>query len=1070
MAKKIKFALCVAVCGLVAWWFGGGIRHSYSVWAVSAAGKIALATGQAKVDFVRDIQPIFAANCTQCHSARKASGQLRLDTKAAAMKGGISGAAILAGNSKDSRLVHRLLGLNDEARMPMGGELKPEQIEIIKRWIDEGALWPEGVMREKGDEGNELPKHWSFIAPNRPTSPTVKNAAWVRTPIDNFILAEIEKRGQRGLTTSPEASKETLIRRLSLDLTGLPPSLKEIDEFLTDKSPQAYEKLVERLLASPHYGERWGRWWLDVARYADTNGFEKDLPRSIWPYRDWVIKAFNQNMPFDRFTIEQLAGDLLPNATLDQKIATGFLRNSMLNEEGGIDPEQFRVEGLIDRVDAIGKSFLGLTISCAQCHNHKFDPVTQKEYYQFYSFLNGDDEPALEVPDEKVLKKRAEIQSQIAAIEDQLIAKTPDLAKRMAEWEQRHQQPAIEWTVLKDAEIFASFGVKFEHLEDGSFIAKGENTTGNNYKVTARTSLKNITGFRVEFLTDTNLPRGGPGRAPDGSLYITEFVVDAAPANDTGNIAKVAQVALTNATADFERPGLLVKNVIDGDPRTHWNNDAGNVRRNQNRHLVFATTQPTGFDGGTVFQFQLAQKFDEQIRVGNLIPNIGKFRISVTTSPNPKADPLASVRHLLAIPAAQRTQEQQRQLFSFYRWQIVQEHIIQAETESAAANAVAADDFVEASNQIDELMKTWPYGATTLTLASRLNPRETRIFRRGDWKRPGDAVMANTPAALPPFPANAPRNRLGLARWIVAKENPLTARVIVNRIWQQYFGSGLVSTPEDFGARCEQPSHPQLLDWMAVEFVENGWDIKHVHRLIVNSAMYRQSSKITPAQLEADPTNVWLARAPRLRVEAEIVRDIGLTASGLLSRKIGGPSVYPPIPDGVLSLGYGAQMPWPTSTGADRYRRAMYTFWKRAVPYPSMIVFDQPNGDFACTRRVRSNTPLQALTSLNDQVFMEMAQGLALRVFTEGGLSDRDKIQYAFRLCTGRKPDEFETKRLLALLTEQQKVFVGNTSAAVYVSAMDLTRLPENIDLHKLAPWTMVARVLLNLDETITKE
>ncbi|MGH9802469.1 MAG: DUF1553 domain-containing protein, partial [Blastocatellia bacterium] len=394
------------------------------------------------------------------------------------------------------------------------------------------------------------------------------------------------------------------------------------------------------------------------------------------------------------------------------------------------------------------------------------------------------------------------------------------------------------------------------------------------------------------------------------------------------------------------------------------------------------------------------------------------------------------------------------------------------------------------------LMKDWPYGSTTMALAVRGIPRETHIFRRGDWKRPAETVTPGTPAVLHAFPADAPRNRLGLAKWIVSKENPLTARVIVNRIWQQYFGTGLVTTPEDFGARCEKPSHPELLDWLAVAFRDGetgrlgdggnnsvtnpqsairnpqsiAWSLKNIHRLIVNSAMYRQSSKLTPKLLEADPTNVLLARAPRLRVESETVRDIGLAASGLLSRKIGGPSVYPPIPEGVLGLGYGAQMPWPTSTGADRYRRAMYTFWKRSVPYPSMTVFDQPNGDFSCTRRVRSNTPLQALTSLNDQVFMELAQGLALRVFKEGGSSDKDKIQYAFRLCTGRTPNGFETKRLQTLLEEQRKIFEGRTSAAVYVSASDLTKLPEDIDLHKLAPWTMVARVLLNLDETITRE
>ncbi|MFN0109971.1 MAG: PSD1 and planctomycete cytochrome C domain-containing protein [Blastocatellia bacterium] len=1044
MAKTIKLALCVFACALFAGWLGGVLNDS----------AIAARAAQFKVDFNRDIQPIFAANCYQCHSAKKASGQLRLDAKASAMKGGLSGAAIVAGNSKNSRLAHRLLGLNDEAQMPMGGQLKPEQIELIQRWIDEGAAWPESESAIRNPQ-SAIQQHWSFVAPKRAELPTVKNAAWARTPIDRFILAEIEK---RGLTTSPEASKETLIRRLSLDLTGLPPSPKEIDDFLTDSSPQANNKLIERLLSNPHYGERWGRWWLDAARYADSNGFEKDLPRSIWPYRDWVIKAFNKDMPFDQFTIEQLAGDLLPNSTLDQKIATGFLRNSMLNEEGGIDPEQFRVEGLIDRVDAIGKAFLGLTVSCAQCHNHKFDPIAQKEYYQFYAFLNGDDEPILEVPDEKVLRKRAEILGKIASIEDKLITQTPDLDKRMAEWERQVQPPKIEWTVLKDTEIFAAFGVKFERMEDGSFIAKGENTTGNNYKVKARTSMKNITGFRVEFLTDTNLPRGGPGRAPDGSFYLTEFVVEAAPANSSGQIAKVA---LTNATADFERPDLPVKNVIDGDSKTHWNSNAGNVRRNQDRQMAFATTQPVGFDGGTVFQFQLAQRFDEQIRVGNLIPNIGKFRISVTTSANPKADLVPpATRRLLNIPVAQRTQEQRRQIFSFYRLQ------------AAITDNVAPNSFAEANNQIDELMEGWPYGATTLSLSARANPRQTNIFRRGDWKRPGDVVTPDTPAVLPPFPANAPRNRLGLAKWIVAKNNPLTARVIVNRIWQQYFGVGLVTTPEDFGTRCELPSHPELLDWLAVEFMENGWSVKHIHRLIVNSAVYRQSSNLTPKLpklLEADPTNVLLARAPRLRVEAETVRDIGLAASGLLSRKIGGPSVYPPIPDGVMSLGHNT-MPWPTSTGEDRYRRSMYTFWKRTVPYPSMSVFDQPNGDFSCTRRIRSNTPLQALTSLNDQLFMEIAQGLARRVFQEGGVSDKDKIAYAFRLCTGRKPTDFEIKRLLELLKDQQKFFEGKTAAAVYVSSADLNKLPEDIDLTKLAPWTMVARVLLNLDETITKE
>jgi mono/diheme cytochrome c family protein len=1018
----------------------------------SASGQ----TAARRVDFVRDIQPIFQSSCAPCHAGGSPKSGLRLDNKKLALAGGIGGAVIVPGSAEGSRLMHRILGLNGEKRMPLGGEpLKAEQIELIRRWIDEGAEWPESAA---GGEA-KLEKHWAFVAPTRPAPPTVKNISWARTPVDRFILAKLE---QQGLAPSAPARRTTLIRRLSLDLTGLPPTLAEIDRFVNDPSSDAYEKLVERLLSSPHYGERWGRWWLDAARYADTNGFEKDLPRSIWPYRDWVIKAFNRDLPFDQFTIEQLAGDLLPNSTLDQRIATGFLRNSMLNQEGGVDPEQFRVEGLIDRVDAVGKAFLGLTVACAQCHTHKFDPIKHDEYYKFFAFLNSDDEPEIEVPDEEVTKKRAEILSKVRRIEDDLIAGDADLPRRMAAWEERAKAGAGEWTVLEDASIFASFGVKFDRLEDGSFLPKGDNSTFNTYVVKARTHLKNITGFRLELMTDPNLPRGGPGRANDGSLFVSEFAVEAAPAAQAGSTAATAapatqpgakpqKVVLSEATADFAHPDFPTKNVIDGDFKTHWSSDAGPGRRNQERRLVFAAAAPVGFDGGTLLTFNVTQKKDDVISLMGGKPNVGRFRLSVTTAAAPQADPLpAGVRRLLSVPAAERTAEQRREVFSYYR--------------------TTDQKFAEASKQIDELMKDWPYGATTLALAPRATPRETRVFRRGDWKRPGDAVQPGTPAFLHPFPQDAPPNRLGLARWIVAKDNPLTARVIVNRVWQQYFGTGLVTTPEDFGTRCEKPSHPELLDWLAVEFMEGGWSLKKLHRLIVNSATYRQSSAATPRLREADPTNRWLARAPRLRVEAEAVRDIALAAGGLLSPKVGGPSVYPPIPEGVLSLGYGPPMPWETSKGEDRYRRAMYTFWKRSVPYPSLSVFDAPNADFSCTRRVRSNTPLQALTTLNDAVFMEAAQGLALRVFKEGGATDRERMVYAFRLATGRRPDAVELQKLLAFLAEQRAHFAENTAAAVYVSAADLNKLPEGVDLHKVAPWTMVARVLLNLDETITKE
>jgi uncharacterized protein DUF1553/uncharacterized protein DUF1549 len=927
-----------------------------------------------------------------------------------------------------------------------------EQIEILRRWIDEGAVWPEGESGKAGEREIELPKHWAYVKPVRPQLPSVKDSKWVRNPIDRFILSRLEK---EGLRPSSEADKSTLIRRLSLDLTGLPPTLGEIDDFLADASPRAYENLVERLLASPQYGERWGRWWLDAARYADTNGFEKDRDRSIWPYRDWVINAFNADKPFDQFMIEQIAGDLLPDATLDQRIATGFLRNSMLNEEGAVDPEQFRVEGLIDRVDAIGKAFLGMTLNCAQCHAHKFDPIKHDEYYRFYAFLNQDEEPEIEVPTEAEKKKRAVILAGVAKIEDELLAKKPDLPQRMAEWELKAREDQVDWTVLENADVIGTNGVKFEELLDRSFIPRGDNPPTVVYYIKAKTDLKNITGFRLELLTDHTLPRGGPGRSTLGMALLSEFTVEAAPAAQPD---KWKRLTISGATADYAADNSI-ELAIDGNPKTSWSIDAGPGLRNQERRAVFTPQSPVaGYDGGVLLKFSLEQKeFGGGAAERFEAPNIGRFRISLTTAPQPRADPLPpNARRILSIPASQRTAEQRREVFRYYRTMV--------------------PEFAEANKAATDLMRRWPYATTTLVVTPRPVPRETRVFKRGDWKRPGEAVTPGTPSFLHPFPSDAPRNRLGLARWIADKNNPLTARVIVNRVWQQYFGQGLVVSPEDFGMRCEIPSHPELLDWLAAEFRDGAidrdsqWSLKRIHKLIVMSATYRQSSTIKPESLHADPTNRLLARAPRLRVEAEVVRDIALRASGLLRLKIGGPSVYPPIPDGAMAVSFRSRSVWETSKGEDKYRRGMYTFWKRSVPYPSMSVFDAPNADMSCTRRTRSNSPLQALTTLNDAAFMEAAQSLALRVWKEGGADERAKMIFGFRLCTGRRPDEYELNRLLALLRKQRERFAGDTAAAVYVSSPDLNNLSSGVDLHKLAPWTIVARVLLNLDETITRQ
>ncbi|MBL8207394.1 MAG: DUF1549 domain-containing protein, partial [Blastocatellia bacterium] len=631
-------------------------------------------------------------------------------------------------------------------------------------------------------------KHWAFIAPVQPQLPSVKNKAWARNPIDHFILARLE---QERLAPAPEADKTTLIRRVSLDLIGLPPTLEEIDAFLADKSPNAYDKVVERLLASPHYGERWGRWWLDVARYADTNGFEKDLPRSIWPYRDWVINAFNADKPFDQFTIEQLAGDLLPNATLDQKIATGFLRNSMRNEEGGVEPEQFRTEEIIDRVDTVGKAWLGLTINCAQCHTHKFDPIKHEEYYKFFAFLNNDDEPLLEVPSEEVIQKRTQITNKIAALEDEWIAKDQSFLQRFAAWETEAKRFSDRWVPLDIATFYSDRAKLDERYDDHSVRVESYRYPEAYFTVTATTKLTNITGLQLEFLTDHKLPKNGPGVSEDGTLVLSELTLEISPLDRPEQTQKIV---FSQCSSDFERADASAKLAIDGDRKTGWNSDAGAGRRNQNRHLVFTANTPFGFTQGTMLKLKLYNEAGK-------VQIIGRFRLSVTDAPQPQADLLPPrIRQIVPLPALQRTPTQQRELLT---------HYFSVDPKCA-----------EVQQAITQALDGWPDATTTLALAPRFQPRATRVFRRGDWQRPEAVVQPDTPAALHPFPQNAPRNRLGLAQWIVDKNNPLTARVIVNRIWQQYFGQGLVTTPEDFGTRCEKPSHPELLDWLAVELME----------------------------------------------------------------------------------------------------------------------------------------------------------------------------------------------------------------------------------------------------------
>jgi hypothetical protein len=1017
----------------------------------------------AKVDFQGEVLPLLKDRCFKCHDARKRTASYRIDVRSTALRGGESGKpAIVPGTSSQSELIRRITTAEGDEAMPPGKEkLTATQVKLLRDWVDAGANWPDALANEASNG------HWAFRAPERPPEPTVKNVSRVRNPIDRFILARLEK---EGLRPSPEADRITLLRRLSLDLVGLPPTIAEVDAFVADGSPDAYEKAVDRLLASPHYGERWGRLWLDAARYADSDGFEKDKLRYVWFYRDWVVNAINRDLPYDRFVIEQIAGDLLPHAAQDQRVATGYLRNSMVNEEGGVDPEQFRMEAMFDRMDAIGKGVLGLTIQCAQCHSHKFDPLTQAEYYRLFAFLNDCYEANIAVYTPEELMRRAEILRKTREIETDLKHRNPDWSKRQAAREEKAKTGQPHWEVVRPAvEEASTGGQKYLPLADGSFLAQGYAPTKHTVKMTVRTDMTPITAFRLELLTDSNLPLGGPGRSLKGTAALTEFVVEAAPADDP---AHKERVKFARATADFDPPETPLEPIfndrtdkkrvtgpvqfaIDGKDETAWGTDAGPGRRNQPRKAVFTLSQPIAHAHGTILTFLLKQNHGGWNSDDNQSHNLGRLRLSVTSQPGAEADPLpAAVRSALDVPAEKRTRAQDNAIFSYWRTTV---------PEWSADNA-----------RIEALWKQHPEGSSQLVLQERTMPRETHMLKRGDFLKPGAAVKPSVPAFLHPLPADAPPTRLTFARWLVDRRSPTPARVLVNRVWQAYFGTGIVDTPEDFGLQSNKPSHPELLDWLAVEFMERGWSLKQLHRLVVTSAVYRQSSHVTPELLARDPYNRLLARGPRFRVDAEIVRDVALAASGLLNEKLGGPSVFPPLPKFMTlpPVSYGPKV-WDEATGPDRYRRGLYTFRYRSLPYPALQVFDAPNGDFACVRRARSNTPLQALTALNEPVFMESARALGLRALMDGGKTDDDKLVYAFRRCVARMPSTEEAGELMALLARQKARFNKPGAKPLDLAGderKDAPTLPDGVRPADLAAWTVVSRVLLNLDETMTKE
>jgi mono/diheme cytochrome c family protein len=1001
----------------------------------------AAAQAESPVDFQREVQPIFAEHCALCHGVDEGDRQanLRLDVREAALKGGDSGMpAIVPGKPADSELVRRITAADEAMRMPPPSHEKPlsaSQIETLKRWIAEGANYE---------------SHWAFVPPRKAPLPSGGPAH----PVDAFVAAKLQ---EMGLLPSPPADSAQLCRRLYLDLIGLPPAPQELKDF----EQVGYEATVEKLLASERFGEKWARHWMDAARYSDTNGYEKDLPREQWAWRDWVIAALNRDMPYNQFLIEQIAGDLLPGLSprsttggtsgtkrlesQNRLIATGFLRNSMINEEGAIVPEQFRMVEMFDRMDCLGKAIMGLSAQCAQCHSHKFDPLTQREYYGMFAFLNNTYEAQSWVYTPDQLQQLDDIHRKIADAESRFKASRPNWQAELAAWEAEIHSQRIAWEPLTATLLQTISGLNHPTQEfDQSILMKGH--VSSDVFLIAKPKLDGVTGLQLEALNHRDLPHNGPGRSRLGTWALQEMEAFVKPpgANDW------QKLKLVNATADFSEPEQKqdegkkssgpVSNLIDGNDQMTWNADRGIGRRNQPSVAVVQFEQPLTYPEGT--ELKIAWRNTDML---------GCARFSITRQPNPSAPPIDHAAILaLQVPAGERSGEQQAALFEAWRKTVAEAKPI--------------------NEEIDALTKSLPVAATSiLHLAERspLDPRKTHLLDRGSWDQPREEVPPHVPAVFHPFPEGAPQNRLGFAMWLADERSPFTARVAVNRVWQAIFGGGLVETSEDFGTRAPMPEYRDLLDWLAVDFMEHGWSQKHLIRTIVTSAAYRQSSRITPEQLERDPRNIWLARGPRFRADAEVLRDIALSVSGLITQKFGGPSVIPPVPQNVLDYNYTYPSYWKPAEGAERYRRTIYGFRKRSMPDPVMSNLDGPNGDFACARRVRSNTPLAALTLLNEPIFNEAARALSLRVLREGGASDAERADYAFLLCTCRRPTQAEREAVLKLLESRRKRLAEGWLDIRQIATGDPAKLPElppNVTPQDAAAWTLAARVLLNLD------
>ena len=1040
----------------------------------ASAGAAPAAAAGRTVDFAREVRPLLARNCFSCHGPDEGSRQagLRLDVPEGpfADRGRFGGPAVVRGDAAASLLVHRVSAGDARVRMPRGGEALGEtEVETLRLWIDQGAAWE---------------SHWAFIPPVRPAAPPVADAGWPRNPIDRFVLRRLE---EAGLAPSAEAGRATLLRRVTLDLTGLPPTPAELAGFLNDDAADAYERAVDRLLASPRYGERMAVEWLDAARYADTNGYQTDGERSMWRWRDWVIDAYNANMPFDRFTIEQLAGDMLPGATLDQRVATAFNRNHSLNSEGGIVVDEFLAEYGVDRVSTTGTVWMGLTLGCARCHDHKFDPISQREFYEVMAHFNNIPErgkgfkyvnspPLVTAPTGEQQAALDALDAELAGARAALAALDGPAEAARAAWEASLEAAGpVDWN-LRD-------GLLAYHAFDGTVA--GIQTTAD-----------------APAVLEDGAPRFYPGVLGSAASFDGRRFVDAGHGPDLGYDDAFTLAAWMYPTA---ADGVIVSRAGGGDQgEVGWGlyledgrirlnlstrvlddgvaaETAGEIALGRWQHVVAAYDGSKTPEGMRIYVDGRLQALEPLLDlVGNRLPATRHpLRIGASGSDKPRfrghldevriyegalgpadaavvgtVEPLGRIA---ALAPGQRTAAQARKLRLAFLDQYAPPAVREAVREVARLERRRRD--------------LWASFPTVMVMEERAVRKPTYRLERGAYDRPAEEVPPGVPAVLPPLPEGVEANRLSFARWLVDPGHPLTARVTVNRFWQMYFGTGLVKTAENFGTQGEFPSHPELLDWLAAEFVDSGWDVKALQRAIVTSAAYRQASRVTPAEYERDPENRMIARGPRLRLPAAMIRDQALAVSGLLVEQIGGPSVKPYQPEGLwadmVEGGYGDYV---QETGGGLYRRSLYTFWKRTLGPPTMMTFDASTRETCIVRTGRTNTPLQALNLMNDVTYVEAARRLAERMMTEGGETPEDRIGYAYRLATARRPPPAARTILVDGWRRHLDRYRADRAAALELVSQGESARDETLDVAELASFTLVANLILNFDGTITKE